>query len=270
MNTADVQRLLASAGYYDGKADGVAGTKTRAAVDVVARNAERRGAAWPSNWNDARRAIAAGQAILNAQGYEAGLVDGLVGHNTREALAAWNRKQAGQPALVIDRTPTTISTGPATQWPRQAEMERVFGPAGGPRATAGIVRLPFPFVIAWDLSQRVSTFRAHELCAPAFQRVFEKAAAHYGEAEFRRLRLDLFGGCFNNRNMRDGTAKSTHAYGAAVDLDPDRNQLTWGRDRAAFARPEYDPFWRIVEAEGLVSLGRVRNMDFMHFQGARL
>ena len=32
----------------------------------------------------------------------------------------------------------------------------------------------------------------------------------------------------------------------------------------------YEPFWRIVEGEGLLSLGRTRNFDWMHFQAARL
>lgn len=149
-------------------------------------------------------------------------------------------------------------------------MESFYGPAGGPRCTAGTVRFPFQHFLAWNTSDGVNTFRCHELVAPAFQAVFDEAAKHYGEAEYRRLRLDLFGGCFNNRNMRGGSAKSTHAYGAAVDLDPERNQLKWGKDKASFARAEYVPFWNIVEGQGLVSLGRLKNFDWMHFQGATL
>ena len=91
-----------------------------------------------------------------------------------------------------------------------------------------------------------------------------------GEERFRALRLDRFGGCYNYRPMRGGSALSTHAWGAAVDLDPERNQLTWGADKAAFAAPEYEAFWQIVEAHGAVSLGRSRNRDWMHFQFARL
>ena len=85
-----------------------------------------------------------------------------------------------------------------------------------------------------------------------------------------RLGLDLFGGCFNYRPMRGGTALSMHSWGIAYDGDPERNQLRWGRDRAEFAKPAFDPFWAIVEAHGAVSLGRARNYDWMHFQFANL
>jgi len=116
----------------------------------------------------------------------------------------------------------------------------------------------------------VKTFRCHEKVATPLTTIYREAAKHYGEKEFRKLGLDLFGGCYNYRNMRGGTSLSTHAYGVAVDHDPERNQLRWGKDRAEFAKPVYDPFWAIVEAQGAVSLGRARNYDWMHFQFARL
>jgi hypothetical protein len=49
-------------------------------------------------------------------------------------------------------------------------------------------------------------------------------------------------------------------------MNPEQNQLRWGKDRAVFAKPEYDKFWEIVEKHGGVSLGRERNYDWMHFQ----
>ncbi len=61
-----------------------------------------------------------------------------------------------------------------------------------------------------------------------------------------------------------------HAWGIAVDLDPERNPLRWGRDRASFAASAYEPFWTIVEAAGAPSLGRACNRDWMHFQFGRL
>jgi hypothetical protein len=104
----------------------------------------------------------------------------------------------------------------------------------------------------------------------AFLRVFRNILAEYGEARIAELRLNLFGGCFNVRKMKGGNAMSMHSWGIAIDLDPERNALRMNRTQATFARPEYEPFWRIVEAEGLVSLGRVREFDWMHFQAARL
>ena len=68
--------------------------------------------------------------------------------------------------------------------------------------------------------------------------------------------------------MRGGSRKSTHAWGIAVDLDPENNRLRWGCDRALFARNEYKAFWEIVEDHGATSLGRSANYDWMHFQFA--
>ena len=91
----------------------------------------------------------------------------------------------------------------------------------------------------------------------------------YGESKIRELRLDLYGGSFVKRKKRGGSTWSTHAWGIAVDFDPDKNQLQWGRDRAYFARPEYNDWWACWEAEGWVSLGKVANYDWMHIQAAR-
>ena len=62
------------------------------------------------------------------------------------------------------------------------------------------------------------------------------------------------------------TTTSTHAWGVAVDVDPERNQLRWDKSRAKLALPEYEPWWKIVESYGATSLGRRRNYDWMHFQ----
>lgn len=155
------------------------------------------------------------------------------------------------------------------QSPAYTDLEKVFGKAGSAAATAGRVKLPFPFVIAWDTTQRINTFACHRLAAPVFSSIYAEAAKHYGEKEFRRLRLDYFGGCFNHRPMRGGSRLSTHSWGIAVDVDPIRNQLKWGKDRASLAAPDCVAFWNIVEAHGAVSLGRARNYDWMHFQLCR-
>lgn len=158
----------------------------------------------------------------------------------------------------------------ATAWPRQAEVRAFFGEPGGTDATAGMVDLAYPMRVAWDTKQTIRRFRCHRKVEGAFEQIFASTLAHYGLPEIQRLGLDLFGGCYNFRQMRGGSSWSMHSWGIAVDLDPTRNQLKWGRDRAQFAKPEYEMFWRIVEAEGGVSLGRAKNYDWMHFQFARL
>lgn len=157
-----------------------------------------------------------------------------------------------------------------TTWPTYANITTVFGAPAGPDCTAGRCRLPIPFIIAWDATQRINSFACHVRVARPLTEIFEEAVKHYGEGQFRSMRLDRFGGCFNHRPMRGGTNLSTHSWGVAVDLDPQRNQLKWGRDKALFAKPEYDAFWKIVESKGAVSLGRARNFDWMHFQFVRL
>jgi hypothetical protein len=155
-------------------------------------------------------------------------------------------------------------------WPTQAGVRQFYGEPGNPDCTAGMVELAYPMRIAWDKDQIIRRFRCHKKVEAPLRRIFQKTLDTYGIAEIQKLGLDLFGGCYNLRQMRGGSAWSMHSWGIAVDLDPERNQLKWGRDRAVFARPEYEPFWQIVESEGLVSLGRVKNFDWMHFQAARL
>lgn len=157
-----------------------------------------------------------------------------------------------------------------TNWPSQAGVRSYFGEPGNPQATAGIAELPYPMKIAWDKNQIIRRFRCHAKVAEPMERIFQKTLDHYGQEGVTDLALDIFGGCYNFRPMRGSTNWSMHAYGIAVDLDPEHNQLKWGRDRAKFAKPEYEPFWQIVEGEGALSLGRARNYDWMHFQFARL
>jgi len=233
------------------------------------------------------------QTRLNALGYDAGPPDGDYGGRTRGAVkqfqanngltadgdygpksAAVLTSGAAKPFMPAGSRPPVASSPPPKNgipvWPPQSGVRQVFGAPGNPRCTAGKARLPIPFRIAWDLDQKVSSFSCHELVADPLTEIFAKAVAKYGEAQYRKLGLDLFGGCYNLRLMRGGSSYSMHSWGIAVDLDPARNQLKWGRDKAQFAKPEYDDFWDIVEAAGAVSLGRHANYDWMHFQFARL
>jgi hypothetical protein len=123
--------------------------------------------------------------------------------------------------------------------------------------------------LAWDTGTIVKKISCNQKCTKAIYSIFEKTLNVYGK-DISKLRLDLFGGCVNVRKMRGGSSWSIHSWGAAVDMDPDNNQLKWGKDRASFAKAVYDDYWKIVEAEDATSLGRSRNFDWMHFQFADL
>lgn len=275
MEIRDIQRLLAASGYYAGGLDGDYGPKSKLAVQkVLERNKPE-----ALKWSEVRQRVAAAQIILTAAGYEPGNIDGywLLGGTTHEAFNSWDYKRTngtneilpGRSALEVV-APAPKSDKTKTVWPKQSGVPAFFGKPGSPAATAGKVILPIPFRIAWNLNQSVKSFACHELVEDAFTAIFNEAVAHYGEKKFVELGLDLFGGCFNNRKMRGGTATSMHAFGIAYDGDPERNQLRWGKDRAEFAKPAYNAFWKIVEAHGAISLGRARNYDWMHFQFANL
>ena len=146
-------------------------------------------------------------------------------------------------------------------------MVNFYGPVGENQTR---LDLPYPLRLAWSPATQLNRITCHQKVAKSLYTIFEKTKAAYGEKDISLLKLDLFGGCLNVRRMRGGKAWSIHSWGAAVDLDPDNNQLRWGKDRATFGKKEYEEFWKIVESEGWTSLGRTRNYDWMHFQAADL
>lgn len=275
----DIQRVLKAGGRYSGDLDGDLGPKSRTAIDGLLQSRSGEVAGNWTFWGTQRRGIAALQLILKHAGFpDVGAIDGLAGPSTLHAYTEWNRLQAtgSRPApWRPDDTPLTPEEDDrpkvmVTDWGLQRDMERLYGPAGGAQCTAGKVDLPFPMRIAWDKSSTITRFSCHEKVADSAERVYRRVASAYSPEGIAAIGLDLFGGCYNYRNKRGGSSLSTHAYGLAIDTDPERNQLKWGRDRARLAREDAAEFWRCWEAEGWLSLGRARNFDWMHVQAPGL
>ena len=78
------------------------------------------------------------------------------------------------------------------------------------------IKLPYPMRIAWDLDSTVNTMMCHKLVADNFTAVFNELLSEYGYDKIKELGIDLFGGCFNYRKMRGGTALSMHSWGIAI------------------------------------------------------
>ena len=214
------------------------------------------------------------QLFLQSAGYKIPTVDGAFGTQTEKETIKFQLKHGLKPDGVVGPktwafvTNVSNNTPLSQKWPKQdyTSMCNFYGPVG-----ENMIQLEMPYVmkLAWDTGVTIKKISCNQKCAKAIYSIFEKTLNVYGK-DISKLRLDLFGGCVNVRRMRGGSSWSIHSWGAAVDLDPDNNQLKWGKDKASFAKAVYNDYWKIVEAEGATSLGRSRNFDWMHFQFADL
>ena len=215
------------------------------------------------------------QLFLQSAGYKVPFIDGAFGPITERETLKFQAKNGLKPdGIVGPKTRqfiTTVSqnTPLSERWPKQnyKSMVNFYGPVGENQTK---LELPYKLKLAWAPSTTLTKITCHEKVAKSLYTIFENTLKTYGEKEISKLNLDLFGGCLNVRKMRGGSAWSIHSWGAAIDLDPDRNQLKWAKPKASFSKLEYENFWKIVENEGWVSLGRERNYDWMHFQAAYL
>lgn len=255
-----VQQLLRLQGLYDGAIDGIAGPKTM--------NALARIGGIDTDLPKTRQITTFIQIAANERNIDAGPADGLWGPRTNaafEELLFQLDHGSPQPPWRPDEIEIPNPNG----WPVQHTPE--FYEFYGERSSGlTSLNLPYELKLSWDLRIRVSRISCHAKVSDSLGRILQKVKEIYREENISNLHLNHFGGCFNNRKMRNGTRWSMHAWGIALDFDPDRNQLTWGRSRAAFAHPDYDDWWHCWEEEGWISLGRKRNFDWMHVQAARL
>jgi hypothetical protein len=266
-----VQEQLKKAGQFNGSPDGNLGPITSAAVTqaLTAKQAQL-----PADWrglDPKRQATMLFQLMCKDKGIDCDPVDGYWGPVTLNAYEAMVRLLGTGTLPPNWRDEEPSDANPHT-WPRdrgnQQEMRNFYGVPGSPPMKS--IAVPWTMRLAWDKSKIVKNISVHTKVAGSVSNVFNRVHQHYGNAELKRLRLDLFGGCFANRKKRGGSTWSTHAWAVALDFDPERNQLKWGRDRAAMAHPDYKFWFDAWEADGWVSLGRSRNFDWMHVQAARL
>jgi hypothetical protein len=215
------------------------------------------------------------QMFLQSAGYKIPKVDGAFGPQTERETLKFQLTNGLKPDGVVGpktwKFVTTVSNNtPLSQkWPKQdyRSMVDFYGPVG---ENVTQLEVPYKLKLAWAPSTTLTKISCNQKCAKSLYTIFENTLKTYGQKDVSRLKLDLFGGCVNVRKMRGGSSWSIHSWGAAVDLDPDNNQLKWSKPKATFSKAEYADFWKIVEAEGWTSLGRERNFDWMHFQAAYL
>ena len=255
-----IQQELNKMGLNAGTVDGIVGNKTKSALLQIPGNT--------GTWPFKRQAIAFIQTICNQNNIDAGIVDGFWGPQTDFAYGVLvDFLRTGiMPLPWRDEKP--VSSDNPHNWPIESDssLEQFYGEVGKHQVR---LQLPYPHRLSWEKRSIVRSLFCHEKVKDSLNTVLTNVLNHYGLDEIKRLRLDIWGGCLNVRKKRGGSTWSTHSWGIAMDYDPENNALRWGRDKAAFARPEYDKWWQFWEEEGWVSLGRTKNFDWMHIQAAR-
>ncbi len=255
-----VQQILKEKGLYDGAIDGIAGPKTMRGLSRIE--------GVDPDLPKTRQITKFIQIDATERGIGIGPIDGLWGPQTNAGfLELEHRIEHGEPQPPW--RPEEIEVPNPNRWPvqRTQEFNRFFGEKG---ENLKLIDFPYEMKLAWDLRTRTRRTRCHKKVADSVQRILHKVKDIYGEENISKLHLDHFGGCYNERAIRNGSAWSMHSWGIALDFDPSRNQLNWGRDRAYLAHPDYNEWWKCWEEEGWISLGRKRNFDWMHIQAARL
>lgn len=165
-----------------------------------------------------------------------------------------------------------------TEWPSQspAAMNDYYGNPDANRdgradpawMTGNLVRVKPPYRMRWSWGGDVATITVHKRCAESLLRALDGIARHFGSQEaIERARMHLCGGAFNFRLKRGGTSLSIHSWGAAIDLDPERNPMgrRYGEGRGMIPMAVVEIFAR----EGWEWGGGWSRPDAMHFQAAK-
>ncbi|MBX9619535.1 MAG: M15 family metallopeptidase [Hyphomicrobiales bacterium] len=165
-----------------------------------------------------------------------------------------------------------------SNWPQQSEAAGFYGSniriskgAAGPdpkweRDNLVTVPLPWRAVASWDHGLKIRSIRIHKRCAESLTRVLDAVwtAFDKNQKAIEIAGMHLIGGGYVWRAMRGSSRLSMHAYGCAVDFDPDRNGL--GDPTPAMDKRVVEAF----KAEGWNWGGdwSPQRRDGMHFQAA--
>ena len=207
-------------------------------------------------------------AVINFQSHAGLTVDGIAGKETLSALLSAPAISNTGP---MPKAPSAESTANApTDLTVRPTYDNIVSVYGDPEDWSYITKIVPPFPLYYG-GTPVSAVSVHKKVANSLTTALTEILGAYGLAEIEQLRINHnYGGSVNKRRMRNGTKWSTHAWGVAIDLNHSENQLSWGSDRALFAKPEYQKMIDIFERNGWYNLGRRKNFDFMHFQAVKI
>lgn len=148
----------------------------------------------------------------------------------------------------------------------EKEKFTYLGPPGNMGALTR-VRLPWETVLSWKPNYQIFSFDAHKITAPALGAIFLEVKSKYTWEQIQEMGLNIWGGCYNFRSVRTNKNYfSAHAWGMAVDFDPQRNGLYTPTQDANLAK--YPDLEAIFNRHGFINLGRVIGRDWMHYEAS--
>ena len=254
------QWFLQNQGLYSGSIDGDFGPASKKAMDAYLTSHKVNFAGWAYN----RKRIAFEQTMFVAYRIDSGaiiVVDGIPGPLYQYCTELWQNYMRDAP------TPEPLVRHQPTIWPRQSDVASFYGKMG-----ENLVPLVTPYLLYGDYNRtiKVRQFNVHRKVHDSALRAMQGIYKEFGDANIRKLNLDIFSGCQNIRRIRGGVGYSMHSWGIAIDWDAAHNMLRMDHKTAALAKPKLKKFLDIWEDEGWISLGRERDYDWMHVQAARL
>ena len=119
--------------------------------------------------------------------------------------------------------------------------------------------LPFSMRLSWNKATSVRRSVAHELVIDSLVDALTEIRDYKGAQYLEENNLDLFGGIYAFRFKRGQEVPSTHAWGIAIDINPDLGRMG--------EKPRMPSF--IVDAfksRGWIWGGDWSHPDGMHFQ----
>lgn len=102
--------------------------------------------------------------------------------------------------------------------------------------------------------------RTHKLLVTRLTNALAEIYKTLGPDEYYRQGWHVYGGSHNYRSKTGGSSLSTHAWAAAVDMNPSEN--SYYQTKSTFS----DTAINIMEKWGFLSGGRAWGKDWMHFQ----
>lgn len=161
-------------------------------------------------------------------------------------------------------------------WPTQRDMNLFYGDPRGKDDKPSLyweinnlTRVVPPYQMTYA-GKPIKAITVHEKCADSLTKILANIwyASGKDQKKLDNAGASIYGGGYVFRLMRGGHALSTHAWGAAIDLDPVRNGM-------GDTTPNFLQHMWVVECfeeQGWIWGGRWKgkNCDGMHFQAARL